>query len=308
MNLHTTKRLLAVAAIAGALLVYGCGGTSSSSPVPSSPSPAVSAPPSPMASGSPTTSSSSQPTPDPTGEGDIGIPPDTIAITVTPDLRVRSLPEVSDDSVKYRPLLDEGDALYVTGGPVEGSGFAWYEVYAPRTGLAGWVAAAAKTGEPWIESYDVDCTLGATNDPVVDQAGYGLMHLACFRHEVFSDERILSFPEDDGLRCPDVVEWWYEPDWLQFPLWCSYDFEALAADTGHYDLFADGVVHPTIADVPGRLLEEASAGRVRVEVVGRLDHPDSRGCTVVGANGPPPIAARLECRRVFVITEMRPAG
>ena len=71
-------------------------------------------------------------------------------MTIEPDLRVRSLPEVSDASAKLSPLLRDGDALYVIGGPVAGSGYDWYEIHAPRTGLTGWVAAASKEGEEWM--------------------------------------------------------------------------------------------------------------------------------------------------------------
>src|SRR4029078_2209875 len=71
--------------------------------------------------------------------GAFGLRPDGVAPTVEPDLRVRSRPEVSDESMKYEPLLERGDALYVLDGPVEGSGYSWFNIYAPRTGLTGWV-------------------------------------------------------------------------------------------------------------------------------------------------------------------------
>jgi hypothetical protein len=78
-----------------------------------------------------------------------------VAVTVSDGLRVRSQPRVSDDSIRYEPLLPLGTTLEVLAGPIEGSGYRWYEV-APiglhlRNGPGtGWVASAAKTGEPWI--------------------------------------------------------------------------------------------------------------------------------------------------------------
>ena len=80
-------------------------------------------------------------------------------MTVSDDLRVRSEPRVADDSIKYEPLLPLGTELTVLDGPVSGSGYTWYEV-APVsfTGLEGpgqgWVAMAAKDGEPWIALAD----------------------------------------------------------------------------------------------------------------------------------------------------------
>ena len=78
-----------------------------------------------------------------------------MAITVSDRLRVRSLPEVSDTSIKYEPLLPLGTELLVVRGPVHGSGYRWYEVKPISLALndrveQGWVAMADKNGEPWI--------------------------------------------------------------------------------------------------------------------------------------------------------------
>jgi hypothetical protein len=238
--------------------------------------------------------------------GGFGLQPDTVAIAVEDDLRVRSLPEVSDASTKLTPLLRAGDALYVIVGPVVGSGYDWYEVYAPRTGLSGWVAAAAREGDDWIQPVPLTCTLGASPDAVVAAIGYELMHLACYGGVEMGGVRFLGRPEGDGLRCPDVVEWWFAPEWLDGALTCSYEFRPEEADTGSFDLVTGGAIHPSIADVPEALLEAHPSGLL-VEIVGQLDHPDARACQAVGDNRPPPALARLLCRMVFVITEMRPA-
>ena len=70
--------------------------------------------------------------------------------------------------------------LYVIDGPVVGSGYSWYRVWAPRTSLAGWVAAGSKAGEDWLAPVPLPCTLGASPDETVDKIGYDLMHLACY--------------------------------------------------------------------------------------------------------------------------------
>ena len=82
-----------------------------------------------------------------------------VVTTVSDDLRVRSEPRVADDSIKYKPLLPLGTELTVLDGPVNGSGYTWYKVEPVSfTGLEGpgqgWVAMAAKDGEPWIALAD----------------------------------------------------------------------------------------------------------------------------------------------------------
>ena len=218
--------------------------------------------------------------------GHIG--PDRTAITVTDDLRVRSLPEVSERSTLLDPLLGEGQPLYVTAGPVEGSGYRWYEVYAPGPDVGGWVAAAGKDGEAWIQRRPADCTLGASDDPFVDELGYWLMHLACFKDDEFGGQRILAAVQDDGLRCPDVVLYWLEPTWLNDHVSCSYEFYLPDPDTGAVDFVSDGVFHPDVRDTAARLVDAAPDPRagVTVEVTGRLDHPDALDCRAVGDHPP----------------------
>ena len=238
--------------------------------------------------------------------GAFGIRPDTVAVTTEPGLRVRSLPEVSDASVKHEPLLDRGDALYIIDGPIEGAGYEWYEVYAPRTGLSGFVAAASKEGQDWIVPAPLPCTLGASPDAVVAAIGYDLMHLACYSGVEMHGTYVLKEFTDDGLHCPDTFEYVTEPDWLDLPLACRYQFGPEERDTGGYDLPAGGVLHPAIADVPARLLEASPRG-LKVEVSGAIDHPDSRSCVPLGDVVPDLRMIQLKCRTTFVITDIRPA-
>lgn len=79
----------------------------------------------------------------------------SVAVTVSDRLRVRSEPRVSDDSIKYEPVLPLGTALFVLDGPVAASGYQWYKVapvsFAGLDGPGfGWVAMADKDGTPWI--------------------------------------------------------------------------------------------------------------------------------------------------------------
>ena len=240
--------------------------------------------------------------------GAFGVRPNTLAITMEPDLRIRSLPEISEASVKYEPLLDKGDGLYVIDGPVDASGYRWYHVHAPRAGLTGWVAAGSKSREPWIEPAIVECTLGASPQDIIDEVGYDLMHLACYSGvELGGTYRLAPYavPNEHELTCPDE-EYVDEPQWLNTPLSCFYDFGPEEADTGAYDLPAGGVLHPSLASLPDELLASSPDGLL-VEVRGELDHPDARGCTAHGGDAAWAAEVRLRCRTTFVITELRPA-
>ena len=83
---------------------------------------------------------------------------DVSTSTVSDRLRVRSLPEISDASARYEPLLPLGSRVQILDGPVLGDGYVWYHVKAsvndpngaPRS-LTGWVAAAGKDGERWLD-------------------------------------------------------------------------------------------------------------------------------------------------------------
>jgi hypothetical protein len=98
----------------------------------------------------------------------VGRLPSTAAVTVSDRLRVRSLPEVSDASIRFEPLLPLGTRLAVIDGPVLGSDYTWFRVIVPVTSgsttvgrwLVGWVAAGGKDGEPWIKSLPIACPSG----------------------------------------------------------------------------------------------------------------------------------------------------
>ena len=93
----------------------------------------------------------------------VPIPADTYARVVTDDLRVRSKPGVSEDSKKLEPLLQEPMSLLVLDGPVQSSGYDWYLVQPIPSDMDaatypfGWIAAAGKDGEPWIQADLMGC-------------------------------------------------------------------------------------------------------------------------------------------------------
>ncbi len=88
--------------------------------------------------------------------------PDTAAVTVSNNVRVRSLPVVSDASERLTPLLKKGTRVFVLQGPVIGSGYDWYEVVVPSVTkgpgpMVGWVSVADKTDAPWLAPAKIDC-------------------------------------------------------------------------------------------------------------------------------------------------------
>ncbi len=141
------RSIRGIVALTLVLVLAGCGSTQPS-PAPASPStaPAQPSPTLPAATASPVASPSAV----------AFVPsPGSVVVTVSDRLRVRSQPRVSDDSLKYEPVLPIGTTLFVLDGPVSASGYTWYKV-APVSfaGLAGpgsgWVAIADKDGQPWI--------------------------------------------------------------------------------------------------------------------------------------------------------------
>jgi len=142
--MSTVPRKL-VALLAALVLVGACG---SATPTPS---PTASTGPAPTSTATPSATPASVASPTPSADPFVG----TVAVTVSDRLRVRSQPRVSDDSIKYEPVLPLGTKLQVVGGPVEASGYTWYEVEPVSLTLAGgaqrgWVAMADHDGTPWI--------------------------------------------------------------------------------------------------------------------------------------------------------------
>jgi hypothetical protein len=82
-------------------------------------------------------------------------------ITLVDTLRVRSQPRISDDSIKYEPLLPKGTTFETISGPVFDSGYWWYRVKLAAGVLQGgitegWVAEGDRDGTPWIKNIPID--------------------------------------------------------------------------------------------------------------------------------------------------------
>jgi hypothetical protein len=221
-------------------------------------------------------------------------------VTVSDRLRVRSEPRVSDDSIKYEPVLPLGTELLVLDGPISASGYTWYRV-APVSfdGLEGpgygWVALAGKDGEPWI----------ATCPPRPDFATLASIWNCYGDREITLRARVAPF---DGLACDDlpaVEPWWIEPFWLG-P--CSFDvFLSPLEGEPSYD-FPVKLDPATTEPLPELIDDLGNSIWTTVEVTGQYDHPEARTCrgksVPDGEQPPEPEAVVAYCRSEFVVTSI----
>lgn len=233
----------------------------------------------------------------------------SIARVVTSDLRVRSLPGVSDDSEMLEPLLQTGQEVFVTDGPVAASGYDWYQVAAlarvgrPEENPFGWVAAAGKDGEPWLAG-------GAFACPPPPES-YGslvamrpLIALACVGDAELSIAARLVSPE---ATCGLEIGWTIEPDWLGGT--CEHP-QFLIADPNVNDTSLHAALDPAI-DVAGLHPGVEPADWLDVQVTGQFDHPAAETCIGVSQDEPVPLsppAVVLACRTQFAVTKIEPAG
>jgi len=304
-------RLLATSALLVALAA-----SAAPAPAPSSP-PA----PSPSAPASPSVTPSADPSapspapgsdaPDPSAEPTPSAPQlrqDSVARVVTTGLRVRSKPEVSDSSVKLQPLLDAPRLLFVMDGPVEASGYTWYEV-APIGDAGttvelpiGWVAVADKDGTPWIQEVTPDCPARPSSVEALRSVD-AVLALACFGETPITIRARLAQPE---ATCGIDIGWTIRPEWLGSTCPQPRFLVESATEVG---LSFDSIIDPSL-DVsrwkPGVEPEDWTA----VRITGRFDHPAASTCRGV-SNGErvpySPDRVVLTCRATFVITKIAAA-
>jgi hypothetical protein len=284
------SRIALAASLLATLVLVACSSAAvEPSPTPSaSPTPAV-ASPSPSLPPAPTGSNSPEPKPTEISVGGI------VTTLADDGLRVRSQPRISDDSHEFEPLLPLGTRLYVLGGPVSASGYAWYEVapLSSRNLPSGWIASAGRDGEPWIAADDFDCPPMPTDlRSLADlPAGVGL---ACFPQEPITVEaRLIS------CNC-DADGSWYTPSWFFL-------------GSGSPDLLVEpGVTDPTYSGNPddwfalnldpaGEHPDVLPVGQV-VEVTGIFDHPAAADCTRTEMDGEP--IPSQGCRLEFAVTRL----
>ena len=244
----------------------------------------------------------------------VPIPSDTYARVVTNDLRVRSKPGVSDDSKKLEPLLQEDELLVVLDGPVKDSGYDWYQVQPVipvDMGIGsipfGWVAAADKDGEPWIEPTAVSC-------PQAPSDAYGLTNLVdgvdmfygvtCFGGKELMITARFATPE---AGCGTELPWTVEPDWFDDCRSRDYFLAPLEiTEALYFPAFAPGV-DTSFAGEPDGEQDEWPV----VEAIGMFDHQAANTCRnhtsddEPGLPEPDPAQTILFCRAKFVVTSMR---
>ena len=236
------------------------------------------------------------PTPDVTAT----LGPDAVAEVVTSDLVVRSEPAISDTSTIYPNTLEAPMLLYVVDGPVAADGYDWYLVkpfhadYLPHGDelvigpLIGWVAAASRDGEAWIEPASIDC-------PAPDLDGVRRLsptgRLACF-----GDQELELSGEFGGCVVSDPAT--TSPAWLNhsgcflFPP--GYREGAVVPDPGGLMMRMDGNV-----GMPQDI-------RAPIVVTGHFDDSAAATCSQLpGASvidPRPPELVVLQCRTQFVVT------
>lgn len=235
-------------------------------------------------------------------------------VTVSDRIRVRSAPRVSDDSIKYEPLLPLGTSLYAFSGPVYESGYEWYEVASVSIRLedpgcvatpapcptvyTGWAARQGRDGEPWLEAGDAQCPAVPTDVGSVLAATAGA-RLACFPQVPITFQARL-------IECAcDVDGGGFEPAWFGVddqPLVLVPPSETWPPT--RFDLWLVATMDPA-----GRYPDPLPIDQI-VQVTGMFDHPDAMDCRYQGlptdtAGPPTPSSA---CRFIFATTAISAIG
>jgi len=273
-------------ALVGGLLFVGRQPDEQTSVVPPpSPSEPVASPP--TTSASPATSPLPSPSAEPTPA--VTTPPvdpvldlDSFAVTLVDQLRVRSQPTVAESSEKLEPLLPAGVRLFVIEESVAADGYAWYHVLPADPGYpSGWVAAASRDGEPWIEAAPSECPSLPIEPLEMDSLGvYG--GLACF-----GDNEIQLMGEV-SCETADVDLTIGGPSWLRGDQFCTF-----SGGVGTRQIQDGG------AGLPG-------PGGLNGIVTGHFADSQSTSC-VWTVDPPAPDAAEITttCRAMFVATDWK---
>lgn len=226
----------------------------------------------------------------------MGLVHDAMAEVVVDGVRVRGMPSTADESVKFDRLLGRGDLFFVVDGPVQGNGYDWYLgqslIGGTETGPFGWVAAASRDGEPWID----DATVSTC--PVVpdDANRFGVMPVELLVHCFGRTE--LSFELSANVYCLEEEARQVDPAWLGSG--CSM-LSGDACGTCGLPIATDPALGVTIPD------QEAATWSFR----GHFDDPAAATCHA-------PIPAQLDtpvpeyvahlCRMTFALTDLTRIG
>ncbi len=230
--------------------------------------------------------------------------PGTAAITVSNDVRVRSLPIVSDASERLTPLLKTGTRVFVLDGPVIGSGYDWYEVVVPSIAdghglMVGWVSVADKTDVPWLAPAKTDC-------PPADSITF--RELATLVGTPPSDGGLACF--GTGASAPPTLHFEAEAEAIcggatprTLPEWLAAEGPWLQLYDGEQAFMAK--MHPSIT-VP---FDCSGGGTGHYLVEGQFDHPDAAECSAnpaASGKAVDPRVAVYQCRTRFVVTSLTP--
>ncbi len=235
---------------------------------------------------------------------------DALVVTVVDHLRVRSEPRVSDDSELYEPLLPVGTQLYVFDGPVNASGYRWFQVASVSLDFIapgvcdgeqgacggiylGWVAAASRSGEPWLAVGTINCPPVPTDSLTLARLPLGA-RVACFSRRPIAIHARLVW-------CACV----YDGRWLT-PSWFGPESPHLLVEPSQSRAPADNEDWlELLLDPAGRYPAVIPVGEI-VDVVGIFDHPDAAGClrfdVPIETAGPP--EPWSNCRFEFAVTSL----
>lgn len=208
---------------------------------------------------------------------------DGLAEVLVSDLVVRTAPGVDPaTSSILADRLTTADRVFVVDGPVDDAGYAWYLV-APlvraddTVGPFGWIAAASREGEAWVQTVEAPCP--ATADLASVLALQPLERLACFGDDTLTlSASVVSCGAGGG-------PWTVDPSWIRMLGGCG---------------LSDGTEVLPVRIPPGGTV--ISSGPVTVR--GHFDDPAAATCTITSADpgtpAPAPEHAVVLCRTEFV--------
>ena len=263
------------------------------------PTSAAASPVVPAASAAPTTEPAPRST---TGSRLPDVQVGAVAVTVADEgVRMRSLPEISDASIRYEPKLPLGTELFVLGGPVAGDGYDWYQVApigADMTARWGWVADASREGEPWLTPGRASCPSMPADVAALDASDFGT-RLACFGGvPITLSARILdcncSIDPGESIE-PRSYAWQFTEEGAG-PLVLAP--RGTASPVG-YERYAALLRLATDAEAPAQVPVGED-----VQVTGMFDHPAAAACRYdeafdgVAESSP-------YCRGLFLVTSIR---
>lgn len=239
----------------------------------------------------PTILPTSAPEVTPEASSPAGYAPDTLLSILEGPLRVRSKPSVDEDSIKFTPLLETGQRVYVISGPVEGSGYTgWYLVrpVSKRVTQDGWISAAARDGTPWVQPAAIDCPSVPTLADI--DAMDAALRIPCFTGRELTFTTTVYW----GAMCGDANSL-AKPDWM-----------AGCLSTFRWGSKTSDVFVAIPPDLSGAVGTHELGDSFKAKVTAHLDDPGALTCEPKPVPDADPVilaaSAILDCRAMFVAT------